>query len=178
MKKLILTLILLTLAVSFIAAQQSELGRKEPAIKQVQVTAKTISTHPAGKAYVLDLTGKQTRMIYTLAADIDYSHVQVRTSSGEMALKEVIGKAGASGRLLVGTPPDMLSTGLKSLRMSSSAQSRGGGNRFIGCDGAICICTGDDDCNRMLGPGGSCAEGSFVYCWGSGETAVCACVHP
>ena len=175
MKKIALTLMLLSLAFTFIAAQQNESGKKEPPIKQVQVTAKTIST--AGKAYVLDLTGKQARTIYTLAADIDYSRVQVRTSSGEMAVKDAIAKAGASGRLLVGTPPDMLSTGLKTLRMSRSAQSHGGGNRFIGCDGAICICTGDEDCNRMLGPGGSCPEGSFVYCWGSGDTAVCACVH-
>ena len=177
MKKLILTLTLLTLAFGFTTAQKKPVGQKEAPIKQVQVTAQTVATQPAGKAYTLDLNSKEKRTLYTIAAGTDYSRIQFRTSSGEMSVKDVITKSGASGRLLVGTPRDMLSTGLKSLRMSSSAQSRGSGNRFIGCDGSFCICTGDSDCNKMLSPGGDCPEGSYVFCWGSGESAACICVR-
>jgi hypothetical protein len=177
MKKIILVVTLLTLAFGFTTAQRKPVGQKEAPIKQVQVSAQTVSTQPAGKAYVLDLTSKDKRTIYTLVAGIDYSRVQIRTSSGETAMKDVISKAGASGRLLVGTPRDMLSTGLKSLRMTSSALSRGSGNRFIGCDGSFCICTGDEDCNKMLSPGGECPEGSSVVCWGSGASAACICVR-
>jgi hypothetical protein len=176
MKKLILTMTLLTLAVGFTTAQKKPVQKETP-IKQVQVTARTVETQPAGKAYVLDLNSKEKRTLYTIAAGTDYSRIQFRSSTGEMTVKDVVSRSGASGRLLVGTPRDMLSSGLKTLRMSSSAQSRGSGNKFIGCDGSICICTGDGDCNKMLSPGGDCPEGSYVFCWGSGETAACICVR-
>ena len=177
MKKIIFGVILLTLAVGFTNAQKKPVAQKETPIKQVQVTAQTVEKQPAGKAYVIDLNRKDTKSIYTLAAGVDFSRVRVRTSSGETAMKDVITKTGASGRLLVGTPGDMLANGLKMLHMSSSAQSRGSGNRFIGCDGSVCICTGDGDCNKMLSPGGDCPEGSYVFCWGSGESAACVCIR-
>jgi len=174
MKKIIATatLLLLGLSFSFTAAQKTD--TKAP-VKRVQVTSRAITRQPTGKLYVLDLSRKGT--IYTVDGDVDYSRVRVRTSKGEMRVQDVITKSGAHGKLLVGTPSDMVANGLKTLNMSSRALSRGSGNRFIGCDGAICICTGDDDCNKMLSPGGDCPEGSYVYCWGSGASAACVCVR-
>jgi hypothetical protein len=173
MKKIIATatLILLGLSFSFTAAQKTE--TRAP-VKRV-VTSRAIKGQPAGKPYVLDLSRKGT--IYTVDADVDYSRLRVRTSKGETSMQDVLTKSGARGRLLVGTPSDMVSGGLKTLNMTSRALSRGSGNRFIGCDGAICICTGDDDCNKMLSPGGDCPEGSHVVCWGSGASAACVCVR-
>ena len=171
MKKIIATATLLLLGLSLTAAQKT--GTRAP-VKRV-VSSRAIKGQPAGKPYVLDLSRKGT--IYTLDADVDYSRVRVRTSKGDMTIQDVLTKSGAHGKLLVGTPSDMVAGGLKTLNMTSRALSRGSGNRFIGCDGAICICTGDDDCNKMLSPGGDCPEGSYVYCWGSGASAACVCVR-
>lgn len=175
MKKINTAIALMVLTILSLGVTAGQKTTTREPIKRTAVTSKDITRQPAGKVYVLDLSRKGT--IYTLDADLDYSRLRVRTSKGEMTVQDVITKSGAHGKLLVGTPGDMVTNGLKTLNMTSRATSRGSGNRFIGCDGAICICTGDDDCNRMLSPGGDCPEGSYVYCWGSGASAACVCVR-
>lgn len=175
MKKIAIAITLLVLAVLSFSLTPAQKTASRETIKRVQVTSREITRQPAGKVYVVDLSSKGT--IYTLDGNLDYNRVRVRTSKGELTVQDVISKSGARGRLLVGTPSDMLTSGLRSLSMSSKALSRGSGAKFIGCDGAICICTGDDDCNKMLSPGGDCPEGSYVYCWGSGASAACVCVR-
>lgn len=142
MKKILLALTLLALAFSFIAAQKNETVKKTP-IKEVGVTARTVAGRPAGKTYPLDLTRKGT--IYSLAADVDYSRVQVRTSKGEMTMADLLKKTGrtVSGKLRVGLTSDIRSQKLALSRI-------GGGTLNYNCEGILCSCTGDEDCNNMF----------------------------
>lgn len=145
MKKFILALALLSLA-GFTFAQKTD--PKKNSVKQVQVTGRAITARPAGKSYLLDLTRKGT--IYNLAADVDYSRVQVRTSKGEMTMADLLKKTGKtiSGKLRVGMTSD--------IRAQKLALSRIGGGtlNIYNCDGLLCSCSGDDDCNDMFTKGG------------------------
>ena len=137
MKKTILAVTLLALAFGFTTAQ------KKPTIKQTQVTAATIARQPTGKSYVMDLTRKGT--IYTLAAGVDYSRVQVHTSKGDMTMADLLKKTGKTinGKLRVGIPSDIRTQKLNMTRI-------GGGTLNYNCSGILCTCSGDDDCNDMF----------------------------
>jgi hypothetical protein len=154
MKKIIAALFLISLAFSFSTAQKK--------IKQVSVSSKTMARQPAGKAYSLDLTRKGT--IYTLAPDVDYSRVQVRTSKGEMTMAELLTKAGKSGRVRVGLTSDIRTQKLNLARVS------GGGALNFNCEGLLCTCTGDEDCNDMFTRGGC---GDIAVC----DERGCACLR-
>jgi hypothetical protein len=143
MKKVGLALTLLSLAFSFSIAQK-ETPKKVP-IKVVGVTARTVAGRPAGKAYPLDLTRKGT--IYNLAADVDYSRVQVRTAKGEIwTMADLLKKTGraVSGKLRIGLTSDIRAQKLSLARIS------GGTTLNYNCEGILCSCTGDEDCNDMF----------------------------
>ena len=58
----------------------------------------------------------------------------------------------------------------KAMRNRLSGASRGAG--FV-CDGNLCLCTGDDDCNDMFGSG-FCGDG---ICFETGDgSVVCLCL--
>jgi hypothetical protein len=141
MKKIGLALTLLSLAFSFGIAQK--VAPKKIPIKQVPVTAQTVATRPAGKSYLLDLTRKGT--IYNFAADVDYSRVQVRTSKSEMTMADLLKKTGktVTGKLRVGLTSDIRTQKLGLARISS-------GTLNYNCEGILCTCTGDEDCNNMF----------------------------
>ena len=141
MKKIGLALTFLSLLFSLSIAQKE--GSKKIPIKQVPVSAQTVAARPAGKAYLLDLTRKGT--IYSLGSDVDYSRVQVRTSKGEMTMADLLKKTGrtVSGKLRVGMTSDIRTQKLALARIS-------GGTLNYNCEGILCTCTGDEDCNNMF----------------------------
>jgi hypothetical protein len=142
------TLLLLGLSFSFTTAQKKE------SIKRVEVTTKSIPPQ-AGKPYVIDLTRKG--IAYGLAAGLDYSRVQVRTSKGEQALPELFGNRVMAGKLLVGLISD--------LRQLSLNLGNSGASHF-NCDiPSLCSCAGDADCNDLFSSG---------HC---GDLAVCKVTH-
>jgi len=145
MKKIGLALTLLSLAFSFVIAQKET--PKKVQVKEVGVTARTVASRPAGKAYSLDLTKKGT--IYGLAADVDYSRVQIHTAKGDTTMADLLKKTGraVSGKLRVGLTSDIKAQKLSLTRVS-------GGTLNFNCEGILCSCSGDDDCNDMFTRGG------------------------
>jgi hypothetical protein len=152
MKKLMLALFLISLAFSFSTAQKK--------LKQVQVTSKTIAGQPAGKAYSLDLTRAGT--LYTIPAGVDYSRIQVRTSKGEMTMADLLKKSGRSGKVRVGLTSDV--------RTQKLGLSRSAGTLNFNCEGLLCTCTGDADCNDMFTTAGC---GDIAVC----DERGCACLR-
>jgi hypothetical protein len=142
MKKVVIAITFLVIAVSFSLAQKTT-----PTARTRVVSAKEISGLPAGRKYQVDLTRKGT--IYTLPANVDYSRVQVRTAKGEMTLADLLKKTGktTTGKLRVGMTSD--------IRNQKLALSRIGGVTLnFNCEGLLCSCSGDDDCNDMFTRGG------------------------
>lgn len=139
MKKIILAVTLLTLAFSFTTAQ------KTVPIKQVQVTAQTIASQPAGKPYVIDLTRNGT--IYVVAAGINYSQLRVRTPTGELAGSDLVRRLGSTGsKLLLGTGSDIVQK-LKRDTGGTSQPPGGGTSQIYDCSHAqVCTCIGFSDC--------------------------------
>jgi hypothetical protein len=178
MKKIILSVLILLSAFSFAAAQRGTTGQKgttaqkEKPVKQVQVTAQTIASQPAGKPYVIDLTRNGT--IYTLDVGIDYSRVRVRTPKGEMVLSDAIKKVSlkqpqTGGKLLLGSLSDL-----------RDPRPDGGTIERIDCDGAAtCSCKGFSDCLRLVLLG-CCrvdldCSGDGCWCW---KYSKCTGVEP
>lgn len=141
MKKFFFALALASLVCNFAFAQ------KRSALKRVNVTAKTIASKSAGKAYTLDLT--RAGKIYNLDAGIDYNRIRVHTAKGDMTMTELLKKTGksVSGRLRVGMTSDIRAQKLNLARIS-------GGTLNYNCEGILCTCTGDDDCNDLFTNGG------------------------
>ena len=135
MKKIILAVSLIALALSFIAAQD------KASIKRVRLTAKTLASQPAGEANVIDLTRNGT--IYDMAAGIDYSRVRIRTSKGEMPT-DVAKRLGRHGSFLLGTLSDMR------VLLLSDLSPTGGISRKYSCDETLCTCKGAKSCNDMV----------------------------
>ena len=138
MKKIAIAISFVVLAVSFSLAQKTT-----PAARTRAVSAKTISSMPAGRKYDVDLTRKGT--IYNLDAGADYSRVRVRTATGEMSLTDLLKKTGktTTGKLRIGTTADIRSQKLSLARI-------GGGRLNFNCEGILCTCSGDEDCNDMF----------------------------
>ena len=142
MKKVTIAITFLVIAFSLSLAQ-----RTAPTARTKVVSAKTVSGLPAGKKYEVDLTRKGT--IYNLAADVDYSRVRVRTAKGEMSMADLLKKTGKTmtGKVRVGMTSDIRSQKLGLARL-------GGGRLNFNCEGLLCSCSGDDDCNDMFTTGG------------------------
>jgi hypothetical protein len=138
MKKVAIAITFLAIAFSFSLAQ-----RTAPTARTKVVSAKEISGLPAGKKYEVDLTRKGT--IYNLPANADYSRVRVRTAKGEMTMAELLKKTGKTmtGKVRVGMTSD--------IRGQKLALSRpGGGTLNYSCEGLLCSCSGDADCNDLF----------------------------
>lgn len=149
-----LAAILLTLALGLTIAQ-----KKQP-VKRVELTAQTISKQPKGKPYALDLTRKGT--LYNLAADADYSRVQIHTATGEMALADLVEKSGKNGRLVIGLITDLRGIGLKLGSPKVPFKYR--------CEGLTCKCSGDADCSDMFAAG---VCGDVASCDNGNGTCEC-----
>jgi hypothetical protein len=163
MKKQILAMALLALAISSATAQKKKL------VKQIDVTARTIASQPSSKAYLIDLT--HTGTTYSFAAGVDYSRVRVRTSKGEMTLTELLAKTGktVTGKLSIGMTSDLRAQRIGLTRV------RGGGLRFnpdTDCGGLVCACNDPDgqDCIDMF-DSGKC--GPIAICYPDG----CICLR-
>jgi len=156
MKKIILAVTLCSLAFVLATAQRRQ------TVKEVQITAQIVAKQPSNKAHVLDLTRKGT--IYTIASDVDYNRVLVRTSKGEMTIAELLKKSGKSisGKLRVGVTSDM--------RTQKLGLRRIGGGLNWSCGDLACACTGDDDCNELF-TFGPC--GPIAVCYPDG----CICIR-
>jgi hypothetical protein len=163
MKKMILSMAILSLAFGAMTAQRGTTAQRKPAIKQVQITTRTVAKQPAGKAYALDLTRGGT--MYNLAAGVDYSRVQIRTPKGDMTVAELIKKSGKniSGPLRVGMTSD-----IRTMRLG--LKRRVGGGLSFECGGLACVCTGDEDCNDLF-TSDNC--GPIAICYPDG----CVCIR-
>jgi hypothetical protein len=75
------------------AAQPTSGNAQTGPVKKMQVTTQTLANLPAGKSYVIDLSRNGT--IYYVAKGVDYSRIQVRTSTGKLeSLTDLVKKAG------------------------------------------------------------------------------------
>ncbi len=64
-----------------------------------------------------------------------------------------------------------ITAGARGMRDVSSVV---GSSKFIGCEGNLCICTGDKDCNDLFS--GKCkSPSSGGSCAGSGSSTICYC---
>ena len=135
MRKVILAVSLLALALSFIAAQN------KASIKRVKLTAKTLASQPPGEAKIIDLTHDGT--VYDVAAGIDYSRVRIRTSKGEVP-SDVAKRLGKNGSFLLGTLSDMR------VSLLSDLSPTGGISRKYTCADRVCLCKGAKSCNDMV----------------------------
>ena len=62
--------------------------------------------------------------------------------------------------------------------VGADAATRLGGRRPLGytCDGGLCSCSGDADCNDMFS--GTDCDGKIEYCDTSGPVVACYCFPP
>jgi hypothetical protein len=165
MKKITMVVTLLLLIFGAITAQKRVVTQRRPAVKQVQVTARTLSRQPAGKAYTLNLTRKGT--IYTLDSGVDYNRVRVNTSKGAMTIAELIQKSGKniSGVVSVGMTSD-----IRAQRFGGRVGRPGGGGLNFDCSGLACSCSGEDDCIDLFNTD-NC--GPIAVCYPDG----CVCLR-
>ena len=174
MKKITLALALLLLAFGSMSAQKTATGQRaptaqrKPAIKQVQVSAQTVSRQPANKAYAIDLTRKGT--VYTLAPGVNYSRVRVRTAKGEMTMAELIQKSGktVTGAVRIGAMSDIRGQKLGLKRPGGGAVFRF--DQARDCGALVCACSGEDDCIEMFDAG---VCGDIAVCYPDG----CICLR-
>jgi len=151
----IVAALLLTLLVSaYSRALQSGTIKKEP------VTAQTIASQPAGKPYVLDLTRKGT--VYEVAAGVDFSRAQIRTSTGEQPMSTLARKLGLTGKFLLGTWQNL--SGLDFGFPPGTIDPPDAGPSAAKCDSYVCTCNGRRDCSDLsksgkCGPVAVCGEG-------------------
>jgi hypothetical protein len=133
-------------------------AQKTP-VKQIRVTSQAVASQSNGKLYTLDLSHGGT--VYSVEQDVELSRVQVRTSSGLLAMTELAKQAGRSGKLLVGQSRDVFS---QDLRMISAAREAG-----YSCDTLVCKCKGFGDC-YLMGKDGVCkgitvCDDKGCTCW-------------
>jgi hypothetical protein len=151
MKKIILSLILVSAALSFTFAQKSN------PVKSVDVTARSIASQPADKPLVIDLTHNGT--VYNLAAGIDYSRVQVRAATGEIAVDRLTGRFRTDAPVLLGNAAD-LRAGHFGFSPNDGLRVSNPGVSNATCEFGLCGCTGYHDCND-LDRSGTCAVGTW-----------------
>jgi hypothetical protein len=170
MRRIILTATVLLMAIGLTTAQKTgstvpktrpEVEKVKP-IKQVEVSSLTVKGQPRGKHYTMDLT--KSGAIYNLAADVDTSQVQVRTSKGTMTVAELLRKSGKTitGPLHLGMTSDV--------RAQRFGTRLGGGRLNYDCSDLACSCTGDDDCNDLFT---STKCGPIAVCYPDG----CICIR-
>ncbi len=97
MKKTVLLLVLVTLALDLATAQKNS-------VKQTVVTSEAIAQLPARQAYVLNLTGGQ---VYNVAPGVDYSRLRVRTAAGEKPLDNLANRFRTDRNILIGDFKDL-----------------------------------------------------------------------
>jgi hypothetical protein len=161
-KKTILVVALLSLVFGLALGQKKSPAQRKPALKQVQVTARAVSS----KSYSADLTRSGT--MYNLASGVDYNRVQVHTSKGDMTVAELIKKSGKniSGPLRVGLTSDV-----RTMRLGLGRRVGVGGGRLnFDCGELACSCSGDDDCNDLF-TSDKC--GPIAICYPDG----CICIR-
>lgn len=136
-----------------------------PAIREQQVTIRTVASQPTGKVFTLNLSRRG--MIYTLARGVDMNRIYVRTTKRSIAMAELlrVSGQGVSGPILIGTRSDM-----RARIHAGKGLGRGGGAGYT-CRAAACICIGDDDCNDMFEK--ACTEDAIVSCDTGKGTCFC-----
>ncbi len=178
MKKIILAVTILSLALSFTTAQEK--GKKERGSfrnKKVQVTAETL----AGKPYVIDLTrdGKS----YEVTAGIDYSLVRVRTATGEVALSDMVkARGGAGKKFLLGTLNDLSAQNFGFPGGTSEPPDRGtseADRHDVSSPGSPMFawtCKGRRDCSDLT-RSGKCNSKTMQCGTGSDGKHGCTCIE-
>jgi hypothetical protein len=152
------TLVLLTIGSP--AAQRKPIANEQSAARQVHVTAQMIARD---KAYTLDLDRSGT--VYTLAPDVDYDRVRVRTAKGEMPLTDLVGTPRTKARVLVGWVND-----LRTFKPGRAPRGAVAKDNYT-CEGLRCECTGDVDCNEMFSAD---VCGDIASC--NADSGKCACI--
>jgi len=182
MKKIILAVTLLSLALGFSTAQETG------SVKKVQVTAQTLASLPANQPYRMDFARKGT--VYELAAGLDYSRVRISFRGDgatwgaydTVALSDVARKLGVTGsKFLLGTFSDLRALDYGFPPGGGTVQPPDGGTVVEfkhDKQNGIYTCVGRKDCSE-LSKSGKC--GPIAGCgkniddkgnWG------CACLEP
>ncbi|MEO6391914.1 MAG: hypothetical protein ABIP75_08695, partial [Pyrinomonadaceae bacterium] len=116
---------------------------KSKLIKKVEVSRTAVERQPANKAYLVDVTRKDA--VFNVAADVDRNRVRVKTSKGIMTLAEVLRKANrpTTGAVRIG-----LTSAIRNPTVGTFPGTQG--TALVSCEGLLCTCTGDVDCNDMF----------------------------
>jgi hypothetical protein len=135
MKKLLLALVVVSFLGGVAAAQRTE-------IKKLDVSTRTVSRNTTRRPYLIDVT--RTDAVFTVAAGVDRSRIKVHTSKGDMTLTELLRKAGrpTTGSVRIGLTSVIQTGGL--------THFPAGTTQLVNCEGFLCTCTGDEDCNDMF----------------------------
>jgi len=173
MKKIFFGLTIALMAVGLV------IGQKEPVVKEVEVTAKMITSQPAKTDYVLDVTGGDK--IYHVAAGVDYNRIRLRSGQSSVNLGDLINTSGedlhgedfAAGSLGAAVKAGWnLKKNVKKRTPAANAGLRSGGGPNFTCGVSVCVCHGDDDCNHLFTTD-SC--GPYAVCFTSGGRVTCFC---
>jgi hypothetical protein len=158
MKKTILVLLLVMLALNLATAQ------KNP-VRQTEVTSQEIARLPARQAYVINLTGGE---VYNVAPGVDYSRVRVRTAAGEKPLGNLANRFRTDRNILIGDFDDLTAINFGFPPEIEISHPDRISNAQCSKTTSTCGCTGKKDCGD-LGRSGKCLSGS-VSCgtWGGG----------
>lgn len=133
MKKLLLAVLVIGCWCGIAAAQAP--------VKKVDINSRSFARVRAGKSVSIDATKQDT--VYAIAAGVSYSRVMVRTSKGNMTLAEILRKAGRTatrGAIQIGYTP----------AINTHVHGTLGTTNLVNCEGLLCTCTGDEDCNDMF----------------------------
>jgi hypothetical protein len=174
MSIVVATVITLTQASAFFRPAASQTSRSTTKMRLVPVNARTITTLPNGKMYVLDLTKRGVKYEFDpKAGQIDLSRVVVRTAKDEVAIVKFLednfkGKLASaqftSQAFTLGTRPPL------------TPRPPNRPNTILKCEGQVCTCSGTLDCYDLIGYSNLCG-GPVVFCATdpvSGEL-VCSC---
>jgi hypothetical protein len=162
MRKLSVAVMLAAFTLGLVVGQNRQVKQVPAAqiqVTSVQVTSRTLAKQPKNKAYTMDLTRRDA--YYEVASDADRARIQVRTAKGNMSLADLLRK---SNRTTTGV-----------MRVGATSVIRGHlanlpthpGTLNFNCEGLLCSCSGDVDCNDMFTNGhcGDIAGCDERGCW-------------
>ncbi len=127
------------------------------AVRKIRITGDDIARLPGRQNYLVDLT--RPGVIYELDSTlrrIDFTRVKVHTAAGDFAMetwlkRQLPGTAGSrwrSERLRIGHAKDLIG-----FVAAKAGQTPSTGSTGFSCDGGLCKCEGDADCNALFSSG-------------------------
>jgi hypothetical protein len=121
-------------------------------LQRIQVNARTITTLPTSKKYVVDLTRRGVKYEFDpKMGQIDFGRVVVRTAQGEVAIDTLLEKIfpkAESPSFKFSSQSFILGTATTGSRPRASTALSTALN--FDCDGVLCTCKGTFDCLDLI----------------------------